>query len=1047
MALTGTTQQIAIANLYSALCNRTPDAVGFSFWVNAYQGGASLQAIAEGFVSSPEARAIYPAAQTSAQFVSAVYAAVFGRSPDAGGLAFWTAALESDGGSALDSARAKLVLQIISVVSTQLVSQPAGLSDAEYALTIADRTRFINKAEVGIDFATVVKSDDVGLAKQVMAIVIDTAASVEAAKALARGLGQGGGAEPPIRTVDTAFTLTTGQDDGYAFTGGTGNDTFTAVRSGVGNPANTLNDNDVLIGGTGNDALNITVTQTDTNVLGSTSIAGIETINIAATGGATAIVAVSAATGVKSVNASGAGSVTITGLATGASVGIVGDGAGTNGTVAIGYATATDAVTLNVSGGTKGGTIVFTPAGTPSTVTIKSSGVANALGLTDFSTGQTVTQLNVKADTDLTASLASDYAANAALTITGPGKVNFGGSGTFASIDASASSGGLTMTLSTATASFKGSTGNDTVSTAALTVPSAAPFTGIIDGGAGSDTLVVVNAAHVASAPLRALYAGFETLNNATNSTIDATFAGVTTVTTSAVGGGFSNLSAAQAAAVNVAVDLVNTKTSYGLAVDGGSDVLGLVLKGPGTSSVINALVLDMPGFETLNLTVSSGGATLYNAAGTTLLSPSTDYSAIDFFAAPDLKTINLSGKYVAQINVGSNVSQISTVDASSNEAGLQLAVGAQAGPLVVTGTASRDSIIIADSAGTDTRIVNTGAGDDAISSGHASLGDLTLDGGLGTDVFTFINTNNLTVDDTRLAGLTGIEKLVFNSQLGLTLVVGANANSLATASSGVLDVTAAALTGPASIDASALAVGNSLTLTLTNVDTGANATTTQIKLSRGADQIKYSASSAVSTDMLVIGGDAAALAATTAKTIDLSGLTAGLGAVTVTTGAGADVIKAAGIAGTYTGGQGTDTFTAGVAVDTFAFASDGSVVGAMDTVNGFGAGADVLSFSSANLLAADATALAAGINVQQSAGGKLAFAAGDNSWALKMAAVQADVQLDAANSVAFFEDGADTYVYYAGTAIGNADDQVVKLAGVTGLSAIAVAGSAITIA
>jgi hypothetical protein len=118
-----------------------------------------------------------------------------------------------------------------------------------------------------------------------------------------------------------------------------------------------------------------------------------------------------------------------------------------------------------------------------------------------------------------------------------------------------------------------------------------------------------------------------------------------------------------------------------------------------------------------------------------------------------------------------------------------------------------------------------------------------------------------------------------------------------------------------------------------------------------------------------------------------------------------------------------------------------------MDVITDFAANSDRLSFSTTAVLqAADATALAAGSNVQQTAGGLVSLAAADNSLALKIAAIQADTELDAANSLAFFVDGGDSYVYFAGNAAGNADDMIVKLAGVSTLTTIT-AGATSTIA
>ena len=90
-----------------------------------------------------------------------------------------------------------------------------------------------------------------------------------------------------------------------------------------------------------------------------------------------------------------------------------------------------------------------------------------------------------------------------------------------------------------------------------------------------------------------------------------------------------------------------------------------------------------------------------------------------------------------------------------------------------------------------------------------------------------------------------------------------------------------------------------------------------------------------------------------------------------------------------------------------------------------------------------DATALIAGSNVQTTSG-LVTFAAADNTYALKVAALQADAQLDTAGYVAVFNDGGNAYVYYAGAATGNTDDQVIQLTGIT--TAASVAGGATTI-
>jgi Ca2+-binding RTX toxin-like protein len=161
-----------------------------------------------------------------------------------------------------------------------------------------------------------------------------------------------------------------------------------------------------------------------------------------------------------------------------------------------------------------------------------------------------------------------------------------------------------------------------------------------------------------------------------------------------------------------------------------------------------------------------------------------------------------------------------------------------------------------------------------------------------------------------------------------------------------------------------------------------------------------------------------------------------------------ADYIVGSAAADTITGGLGSDVMIGGAGADTFVFGTTGSVSGtSLDAISDFAAGSDILSFTAVTVLAADATALLATSNVNTSAGGKITFEADDDTLAEMLVAILADTQLDVAGSTAFFEFGADTYVYNAGTAIGAADDQVIKLTGVTGLTTISDLGTTISIA
>jgi hypothetical protein len=181
-------QRAAIVNLYTALFNRAPDASGLAFWAQAYADGAPLAAITQSFLTTTEGRATYPASQTSGQFVAAFYQTVFGRPADADGLAFWTAALDAAGGAGSDAARAALAGQIVGIVSQPLASKPAGITDAAFAQTVADRALFANKIAVG-EYVASLNINDVGLARQVLGWVTADPASVASAKNFAANGG------------------------------------------------------------------------------------------------------------------------------------------------------------------------------------------------------------------------------------------------------------------------------------------------------------------------------------------------------------------------------------------------------------------------------------------------------------------------------------------------------------------------------------------------------------------------------------------------------------------------------------------------------------------------------------------------------------------------------------------------------------------------------------------------------------------------------------------------------------------------------------------
>ncbi|WP_336490124.1 DUF4214 domain-containing protein [Methylobacterium nigriterrae] len=75
--------------LYQAALHRTPDTSGLSWHVNRLDHGVSLHDTAANFIASPEFTQLYGASTSNQAFVTALYANVLGRAPDAVGNAYW----------------------------------------------------------------------------------------------------------------------------------------------------------------------------------------------------------------------------------------------------------------------------------------------------------------------------------------------------------------------------------------------------------------------------------------------------------------------------------------------------------------------------------------------------------------------------------------------------------------------------------------------------------------------------------------------------------------------------------------------------------------------------------------------------------------------------------------------------------------------------------------------------------------------------------------------------------------------------------------------
>ena len=788
----------------------------------------------------------------------------------------------------------------------------------------------------------------------------------------------------------TTFNLTTGVDN---ITGTSGTDTFTALLG----PGATLNAFDSVNGGEGTDTLNISANAaTNFTLPPSGTLSGMEIVNVTqlANGGAgTGVLTVtntSFGTGVQKFTYTDASAATdmtaaavnIT-LNSATHVSASATGAGTFTTVAV-----TDTSTTAASTGSTLTTVSVQKAS--GAVTLTGNGIVdvslNAVaGLTTITAAAATRALLVKASGTVTQGGLTDAQATSA-TLTVSGAQTFGtltvAKATSVTVNANAA---VTETIAAATATSL--TLNGTALNT-LTVTGTNPIATITVTGSGGVTANV--------AGLTAL-----TTLDTSASTAAAPASGVATgANTFTIGTGVTVTGGAGQEVITVGA------TTKSISLGAGNDTANVSVTALGTGGSISG----GDGTDTLKLsnanavTLSTAGATqtAFKAAVTGFeILDITDLAAstIAVGGAGTFTTVKYNSTASAVAQVLSGITSGYTIDATF--------VGAFTGSVTTNAlTASADTI------------------------NYIMRGDLT--GGtraFGTLATPGAETVNISTVDTNATPTA--------TQATMTLT-NANANTINISGNNGVNLTH---TGTAlfSFNASGVTRGG-VTLTSGALSTDAIV----VGSTSGGDTLNFAAAVAKTTMTATAGTNALTGSSTFANTI-----TGGSGVDTIVGGSAADTINGGAGADTITGGLGADTMTGGAGADIFAFATNGSVAGtSMDVITDFNTGgSDVLQFGAAGVLQpSDATAAVAGTNVQQSAGGLLTFATADNTLALKIAAIQADHQLDAINSVAFFVDSGNTYFYYAGATVGNADDQVVQLTGVTSLATIT-AGASNTIA
>lgn len=229
-------QRAELIELYVGLFNRAPEADGLNYWAGQLAEGQSLEEVADAMYDAAVALSFYSKADTVEAFVTKAYQNALGRNPDAEGLAYWSAEVES--GAVTPG---QLVIALIAAAKEYA-------DDAEYGWVA---TYLENRTAVGEYFA----ENSVGL-KGDAAVAAGTAIIAGSVTPATAAAGQ-----TPAQALASAALIHNGPDSRPAIeltlgrdklAGTAGNDYFVAD---IIDNSNTLQNGDIIDGGAGYDVL------------------------------------------------------------------------------------------------------------------------------------------------------------------------------------------------------------------------------------------------------------------------------------------------------------------------------------------------------------------------------------------------------------------------------------------------------------------------------------------------------------------------------------------------------------------------------------------------------------------------------------------------------------------------------------------------------------------------------------------------------------------------------------------------------------------------
>ena len=882
MAIT-TEMRTDVANLYVALFGRAPERDGLGYWVNQIDAGKSIAAVAQEMYNTDPARAYYPTFLTNDEIVTRFYTNVLGRTPDADGLAYWSAKLAATGAT-----KGSVIAEMITAVRAYAGSDAAALTS---------KALFENKVTVGLYYAVDLGGNDVTKASSILSNVTASASSVEVAKTEA------------ATSAGSTYALTTSGDN---LTGTNGNDTFSAAVVGANATGTTLQAGDAANGNTGTDTLSIAVSGDagGAHTISAVTLQGVERVmlsNFDTNAGATTF-DMSLTSGATTVGLSASSATGDTVFSNAANI-VGAEMASGSGDLTVNYVSSVvagtaDTQTLALNGVTAG---TFTADAGIETVAISSASTA---------TKSTLTALSATGATKLTID------ADAALTISGQLDTNI------KTVDASASAAGVSIVLGTQDLTVTGGAANDSIGIDGTRVDT----NDSINAGDGTDTLQLTAA--VGSATAGAKLAGFENLYiyqdvgaTATVTQNASYVSGVTNVGVTKMT--YTDDNDATADAATVTANFTNMSATQTMSISGITSAGDADDNGAMTAVVTFDLASDTTNDSgTLTLGTSTAAATVAGANNTiTLNVTADDYETLSIvnqggsqtigtLTAADATKLNVSASKAFTITTLSGAA-VKTIDASASTA--NVVIGATSVASTITGGAGNDTFTGSGSAdsidggagndnltgGANNDTIVGGAGNDTITGGadndklygddgddsfaDAGTGVDYIEGGAGNDTFTVATYSNLTSADTIIGG-DGTD----------TLAIGEDGNIDLTA-----DITQLSnVTGVERISFTGLA-GNNDTVT---VNDGVVSTTggTLTLLNASNSSSTWNASGVLASASTVIYTQSSTV--TAAQTFSI-----GNGKDSVTLGSGGDTVQVSNNAylssnDTLDGGTGSDT-------------------------------------------------------------------------------------------------------------------------------------------